>query len=98
MSAGSIRCDVSRNPCDASGEVGGESVPVWIVPAILPSERNGVMNEPATHALLQGALCAFNACFVDPRGTVERECRVSAGSPAIGNSFGKRQVGAATQE
>jgi hypothetical protein len=97
MSAGLIRCDVSGNPCDF-GKVGRARVPVWVVPTILPSERNGVMNEQANHALLQRALCAFNACFVDPRGTVERECRVSAGSPAIGNSFGKRQVSAVTQE
>jgi DNA-binding HxlR family transcriptional regulator len=66
---------VSRNPCDASGKVGVESVLVGIVPTILPSERNRVVNEEANHALLQGALCAFNACFVDPRGTVDRECR-----------------------
>ena len=65
---------MDRNPCDARGNVGGE-VPVWVVPAILPSERNGVVNEEANHALLQGVLCGFNACFVDLRGTVNRESR-----------------------
>jgi hypothetical protein len=50
-------------------------VPVWIVLTILLSERNGVVKEEANHVLLQGALCGFNACFVDPRGSVDRECR-----------------------
>jgi DNA-binding HxlR family transcriptional regulator len=49
MSAGSIRCDVSRNPCDFGGKVGRESVPVWIVsPRILTAqlrerEQDGVI-------------------------------------------------------
>src|ERR1700756_4795205 len=70
-----MRCDVGRNPYDASGNVGCERVSVWIVPVVLPPEWNGVVNKEANHALLQGALCGFNACFVDPRGAVDRERR-----------------------
>lgn len=78
---------VGRDPGDGSGDVGSEGVLVWIVSAILPSERNGVVNEKANHALFQGVLCGFKACFVDLPGAVDREPFMAG--PSLITSLGR---------